>query len=67
MDDLIEKLLDLFESRTEAKRILKECIHTNGGESEFYCQGDQADVDEIRVEIKETMKAIVDVCKEDTK
>ena len=63
MDDLIEELFELWEGYAEAKAELKECRDNCHFEADYICRQHSQDVDELKENIKTTIKKIVDISK----
>ena len=63
MDDLIEELFELWQGYAEAKAELKECNDNYEFDSDYLCQHHSQKCDELKDQIKATIKKIVDINK----
>ena len=61
MDELIEELFELWQSHSEAKAELKECINAEG--FGYVCLPHSLTCDELKDQIKATIKRIVEANK----
>ena len=67
MDDPIDKLWDLYEIYHEAKAELKDCRYNchydYSQDADYICKPQQQTCDELKDQIKATIKKIVDISK----
>ena len=63
MDDLIDELVELFYGYNEAKAELKDCQNDYKDNAVYFCQPLSQDVDELKDQIKATIKKIVEINK----
>ena len=64
MDDLIDELMELYESYSEARAEMKECFNDCEVDAGYFCYHHSQKCDEYKDKIKETIKKIVDFNKE---
>ncbi len=63
MDDLIDELMDLYESYSEAKAELKDCVmscYEGNDDADYVCKAHRQDCEEYKDQIKATIKKIVE-------
>ena len=62
MDNLLDELMDLYESHSDARAELKGC-HNDYGIGDYFCNPLKQDVGELKDQIKATIKKIVEISK----